>query len=63
MQTTKFVYWEEDCAWLGYLQEFPSYWTQGDTLEDLKAHLKDLYAELTGGGLTGVRRVGDLAVA
>ncbi|MYE10354.1 MAG: type II toxin-antitoxin system HicB family antitoxin [Gammaproteobacteria bacterium] len=63
MQTTKFVYWEEDGAWLGYLQEFPSYWTQGDTLEDLKARLKDLYAELTGGGLTGVRRVGDLAVA
>lgn len=63
MQTTKFVYWEEDGAWLGYLQDFPSYWTQGDTLEDLKAHLKDLYAEFTGGELTGVRRVGDLAVA
>ena len=62
MQTTKIVYWEEDGAWLGYLQEFPDYWTQGKTLDDLRDHLRDLYAELTGGTLAGIRRVDDLAV-
>ena len=61
--TTKFVYWEEDGAWLGYLQEFPDYWTQGDSLDDLQAHLCDLYSDLTSGVLPGVRRVADLAVA
>ena len=61
MQTTKIVYWEEDGAWLGHLQEFPDYWTQGETLDDLRDHLRDLYAELTG-ALPGVRRVDDLAV-
>ncbi len=44
---TKFVYWQEEDAWLGYLQEFPGYWTQGETLDDLEAHLKDLHADLT----------------
>ena len=44
---TKFVYWQEEDAWLGYLQEFPDYWAQGETLDDLKAHLRDLYADLT----------------
>ncbi len=60
---TKFVYWQEEDAWLGYLQEFPDYWTQGETLDDLKAHLRDLYADLTDGDLPGIRRIADLAVA
>ena len=63
MRTTKIVYWEEDGSWIGYLQEFPDYWTQGDTWEDLESHLRDLYADLTSGGLLGIRRVADIAVA
>jgi predicted RNase H-like HicB family nuclease len=45
----KIVYWQEDGAWLGYLLDYPDYWTQGTTLEDLKEHLKDLYKDLTNG--------------
>ena len=63
MQTAKFVYWEEDGAWVGYFQEFPDYWTQGESLDDLKAHLKDLYADLTGGQLPGIRKVEELILA
>ena len=63
MQTAKIVYWEEAGSWLGYLQEFPDYWTQGDTLEYLETHLCDLYQDLTRGELPGTRRVADIAVA
>ncbi|MGH7960554.1 MAG: type II toxin-antitoxin system HicB family antitoxin [Candidatus Binatia bacterium] len=63
MQTIKFVYWEEDRAWLGYLQEYPDYWTQGDTLDDLKDHLRDLYQDMTSGALPGIRKVDELVVA
>jgi predicted RNase H-like HicB family nuclease len=49
MQKVNFVYWEEDGDWLGYLQEYPNYWTQGVTLDDLKEHLRDLYKDLTSG--------------
>ena len=52
MQTVKYVFWEEGGGWLGYLQDFPDYWTQGETLDDLKEHLRDLYADLTSGQLT-----------
>jgi len=62
MRTAKFVYWEEDGAWIGYFEEFPDYWTQGETLDDLKDHLRDLYGDLTSGELTGIRKVGELAV-
>lgn len=50
MNVVKFVYWEEeDGGWLGYLQEFPDYWTQGETLDDLKEHLIDLHRDFTSG--------------
>lgn len=63
MQTAKFVYWEENGAWIGYFQDFPDYWTQGESLDDLKAHLKDLYDDLTGGQLPGIRKVDELTLA
>jgi predicted RNase H-like HicB family nuclease len=62
MPTVKIMVWEEDGAWLGYLQEYPDYWTQGETLDDLKDHLKGLYQDLTAGEIPGVRRVEDLFV-
>lgn len=63
MQTLKFIYWQEDDAWLGYLEDFPDYWTQGETLDDLKDHLKSLHHDLTGGQIPGIRRVGELIVS
>ena len=62
-QSTKIVIWEQDRGWLGYLQDYPDYWTQGDTLDDLKEHLKDLYDDLTSGRITSHpqgRRIGDI---
>ena len=63
MQSIKIVVWEEDGAWLGYLQDYPDYWTQGDTLEDLKEHLRDLYQDLSSGQLPGIRKVDDLVLS
>ena len=63
MPTAKIVYWEDAGSWLGYLQEFPDYWTQGETFKDLEVHLGDLYTDLTSGELPGIRRVADIAVA
>jgi hypothetical protein len=47
MQTVKFVYWQEGKAWIGYLQDYPDYWTQGKSFADLQEHLRDLYHDLT----------------
>jgi hypothetical protein len=63
MQTVPYVYWEEDGAWLGYLQDYPDYRTQGETLDDLKEHLRDLYADLSAGQLPGIRKVDNLVVS
>jgi predicted RNase H-like HicB family nuclease len=63
MQGQRFVYWQDGDAWLGYLEEFPDYMTQGDSLDDLKEHLRDIYADVTGGVIPAVRRAADLDVA
>jgi predicted RNase H-like HicB family nuclease len=63
MNTVKYVHWQEDGGWLGYLQDYPDYWTQGDTFDDLLEHLRDLYIDLSGGHIPGARKVGDLVVS
>ena len=62
VHTIKIVYWEEEGAWPGYLQDYPDYRTQGDSLDDLHDHLRDLYTEVTSGALPGLRKVAELAV-
>ena len=60
MHSVKYVHWQEGDSWLGYLQEYPDYWTQGETLQDLVEHLKDLYLDLSSGLIPGARKVGEL---
>jgi len=62
MKTMHYVYWQHDDMWLGYLAEFPDYWTQGKTLEELQENLKDLHQELTSDNIPEVRRVAELQV-
>jgi predicted RNase H-like HicB family nuclease len=63
MQVVKVVVWEENGTWLGYLQEYPDYWTQGESLDDLREHLKDLFHDFAGDQIAGIRKVEDLVVA
>jgi predicted RNase H-like HicB family nuclease len=62
MKTIKFVYWEDEEFWIGYLQDYPDYMTQGETLEELKENLKDIYKDITGGYIPGIRKVDELVV-
>ena len=59
----KYVYWQDEDMWLGYLEEFPDYWTQGETEEELKENLIDLYKELNSGAIPHVLRVAELEIA
>lgn len=46
MKTAEYVYWKDKGEWLGYVKDYPEFWTQGKSLEDLKAHLRDLSHDL-----------------
>ena len=47
MERKNYIYWQEDEMWIGYLEEYPDYWTQGETIEELEENLNDIYQELT----------------
>ena len=60
--TVRYVYWQEDDMWIGYLEAFPDYWTQGESLDDLKEHLKDLHSDLASDAIPNIRRISELEV-
>jgi hypothetical protein len=62
MTKMRYIYWQDNDAWLGYLEEYPDYRTQGKSLAELKENLADLYRDLTGGHIPQVRRAAQLVV-
>lgn len=62
MRTVKYVHWQDNGAWFGYLVTFPDYWTQGETLDGLKGNLRDIYSDLSSGKVPGAREVGEMEV-
>ena len=60
--TKKFIYYQEDDMFIGWLEEYPDYKTQGESLKELVDNLKDIYNELTGGSIPNVHKVGELQV-
>jgi hypothetical protein len=59
----KYIYWKDGEFWLGYLEDYPDYMTQGSTLEELQVNLKDIYKDLTSGKIPFVRKEGELEIA
>jgi hypothetical protein len=47
---------------IGYLEGYPDYWTQGETIEALEENLLDIYAEFTSGAIPCVRKVAELQI-
>jgi hypothetical protein len=63
MKTAKFTYWQDGDYYLGFLNEYPHYQTQGMSKDELVRHLKDLLADLESGEIPYIRKVEDLVVA
>lgn len=63
VKTIRYIHWQDEDMWLGYLEDYPDYMTQGETLEELQENLKDLHQDLTGGHIPSVRKVSELQIA
>ncbi len=61
---TRFTYWQDrDGMYLGFLKEYPDHWTQGESLDDLKENLRDLYETFRKESIPGIRKEAELEVA
>ena len=63
MNTKEFIYWQDDNHWLGYIKEYPDYWTQGESFEELKENLKDIFIDIVEGKIPNIRKTGQLEIA
>jgi hypothetical protein len=61
--TIKYVSWQEDDMWLGYLDEYPDYMTQGASLEELQENLRDIYSDITSGQVPSARKLAELQIS
>ncbi len=53
---------ESGGKYLGYLNDYPDHWTQGENFEDLKEHLLDLYKELKKDIIPGIKKVEEIEI-
>ena len=63
MRTIKFTYWQDGDFFIGFLNEYPDYQTQGTTKEELAENLKDILVDLESGQVPYARKTEELLVA
>lgn len=62
MEKIKFVYWQDENMWVGYLEDYPDYMTQGESFEELKENLKDIHSDLTKNLIPNIRHVAEMEI-
>lgn len=62
MKTLKFTYWQDGNYYLGYLNDYPDYHTQGMSKDELVDNLKNLLVDLESGEIPYIRKVEELVV-
>jgi predicted RNase H-like HicB family nuclease len=47
MQLASYTCWKaKEGGYIGYLNQYPDYWTQGDSIEELEKMLVSLYGDI-----------------
>lgn len=59
----QYTYWQDGDYYIGHLNDFPDYETEGRTLEELQKNLADLYHDMKSGGAPYIRQVAQLELA
>jgi hypothetical protein len=63
MRAIKFTSWQDGDFYIGFLNEYPDYLTQGMSKEDLVDNLKDLLIDLDSGQVPYIHKVEEMLVA
>lgn len=48
MHSTKYILWQDENGWRGYLEAYPEHEAHGESFEDLQIKLWQLHQDLTG---------------
>lgn len=63
MRTLEYTFWQDGEFFIGHLNEYPDYETQGYSKDELVENLKDLLVDLESKEVPYVRKVEELVLA
>ena len=63
MKTLKYTYWQDGAQYIGHLNDYPEYETQGDTKDELVSNLKSILTDIDSGEVPYIRHTDELVVA
>jgi len=63
MKTIRYTYWKDGNYYIGYLNDYPDYQTQGVSKEELIDNLKELLKDIESDEIPFIRKVEELVLA
>ncbi len=63
MKTVQYTFWQDSDFFIGYLNEYPDYETQGFSKEEVLENLKDLLKDIESGEIPFIKKVEKMIVA
>ncbi len=63
MKTIKYTFWQDGEFFIGFLNDYPDYETQGFSKEELLENLKSLLQDIESEEIPYIRKVEEFAVA
>jgi predicted RNase H-like HicB family nuclease len=63
MKTMRYTYWKDNEYYIGYLNDYPDYHTQGLSKEELITNLRELYKDIESDEIPYIRKVEELVFA
>lgn len=63
MKTIKYTFWQDEEFFIGFLNDYPDYETQGYSKEELLENLKSMLEDIESEGISFIRKVEEFAIA
>ncbi len=63
MKSVEYTFWQDDEFFIGYLNNYPEYQTQGYSKEELLENLRDLLKDFESGEVLFIKKVEEMVIA
>jgi predicted RNase H-like HicB family nuclease len=63
MRNISYTFWQEENWFLGFLNDYPDYWTQAQSKEELLENLQDLLLDIESEEIPFIRKIEEMTVA
>ncbi|MBA3334956.1 MAG: type II toxin-antitoxin system HicB family antitoxin [Acidobacteria bacterium] len=63
MKSVEYTFWQDDEFFIGYLNNYPEYQTQGYSKEELLENLRDLLKDFESGEVPFIKKVEEMVIA